>query len=105
VYDIQKGNMNNEIKFYMGYNEEKGKSRENSLELMILYFIWFLGAPYYQGGCIGWIGEVQIIENYITTQIPYQVGHIRLLHRILDVLVEHVRASYLSLVNPTYPVS
>jgi hypothetical protein len=39
VYDIQKGNMNDEIKFYMGYNEEKGKSREDSLELRILYFI------------------------------------------------------------------
>jgi hypothetical protein len=31
--------MNDEIKFYMGYNEEKGKSREDSLELRILYFI------------------------------------------------------------------
>jgi hypothetical protein len=30
--------MNNEIKFYMGYNEEKGKSHEDSLELRILYF-------------------------------------------------------------------
>jgi hypothetical protein len=25
VYDIQKGNKNDEIKFYMGYDEEKGK--------------------------------------------------------------------------------
>jgi hypothetical protein len=39
VYDIQKGNMNDEIKFYMNYDEEKGKSHEDSLELMILYFI------------------------------------------------------------------
>jgi hypothetical protein len=25
VYDIQTGNTNDEIKFYMGYDEEKGK--------------------------------------------------------------------------------
>jgi hypothetical protein len=25
MYDIQKGNTNDEIKFYMGYNEKKGK--------------------------------------------------------------------------------
>jgi hypothetical protein len=39
VCDIQKGNTNNEINFYMGYNEEKWKSHEDSLELKILYFI------------------------------------------------------------------
>jgi hypothetical protein len=39
VYDIQKGNTNVEINFYMGYNEEKEKSHEDSLELRILYFI------------------------------------------------------------------
>jgi hypothetical protein len=37
----------------MGYNEEKEKSHEDSLELRILYFICVLGAPYYQGGYIG----------------------------------------------------
>jgi hypothetical protein len=30
VNDFQKGNMNNEINFYMCYNEEKGKSHEDS---------------------------------------------------------------------------
>jgi hypothetical protein len=39
VFDIQKGNMNDKLNFYMGYNEEKGKSCEGSLELRILYFI------------------------------------------------------------------
>jgi hypothetical protein len=39
LYDIQKDNMNDEINFYMGYNEEKGKSHEDSLELSIIYFI------------------------------------------------------------------
>jgi hypothetical protein len=39
VYDIQKGNTNDGINFYMGFNEEKGKSHEDSLKLRILYFI------------------------------------------------------------------
>jgi hypothetical protein len=39
VYDVQKGNTNNEINFYIGYNEEKGSSHEDSLELRIIYFI------------------------------------------------------------------
>jgi hypothetical protein len=53
VYDIQKGHMNDEINFYVSYNEEKGKSHEDFLELRILYFILVLGTPYYQGRCIG----------------------------------------------------
>jgi hypothetical protein len=63
VYDIQKGNTDDEINFYMGINDEKGKSREDYVELRILYFIWVLGAPYHQGGYIGWVGEVQNIKN------------------------------------------
>jgi hypothetical protein len=39
VNDIQKGNTNDEINFYMSYNEEKEKSYEDFLELMIAYFI------------------------------------------------------------------
>jgi hypothetical protein len=39
VYDIQKGNTNDEINFYMGYNEEKGESPEDSLEMRMVYFI------------------------------------------------------------------
>jgi hypothetical protein len=39
VYHIQRGNTNDEINFYMVYNEEKGKSHEDFLELRILYFI------------------------------------------------------------------
>jgi hypothetical protein len=53
VYDIQKGNTNVEINFYMSYNEEKEKSHEDSLKLRILYFISVIGTLYYQGGCIG----------------------------------------------------
>jgi hypothetical protein len=38
VNDIPKGDTKDEIKFYMGNNEEKRKSHEDSLELRILYF-------------------------------------------------------------------
>jgi hypothetical protein len=63
VYNIQKGNTDVEIKFYMGINDEKWKSREDYVELRILYFIWVLGTPYYQGGYIGRVGKVQNIKN------------------------------------------
>jgi hypothetical protein len=39
VYDIQKCNTDDEINFYMGINDEKGKSHEDYVELRILYFI------------------------------------------------------------------
>jgi hypothetical protein len=39
VYDIQKGNTDDEINFYMGTNDEKGKSHKEYVELSILYFI------------------------------------------------------------------
>jgi hypothetical protein len=63
VYNIQKGNTDIEINFYMGINDEKGKSYEDYVEFWILYFIWVIGAPYYQGGYIRWVGEVQNIKN------------------------------------------
>jgi hypothetical protein len=65
VYDIQNGNMNDEIQFYMGYNEEKGKSREDSLELRILYFIWVLGALYYQGGALGESVKCKLLKTIL----------------------------------------
>jgi hypothetical protein len=39
VYDIQKGNTNDEINFYMGISDEKEKSHEDYVKLRILYFI------------------------------------------------------------------
>jgi hypothetical protein len=53
VNDISKGNTNDEIKFYMGNNEEKGKSHKDSIELRILYFTRVLVTSYYQGAYIG----------------------------------------------------
>jgi hypothetical protein len=63
VYNIYKGNTDVEINFYMGINDEKGKSHKDYVELRILYFIWVLGASYYQGVYIGWVSEVQNIKN------------------------------------------
>jgi hypothetical protein len=45
--------MNGVLKFYMAFDKEKEKSREDSLGLRSFYFICVLGALYYQGGCIG----------------------------------------------------
>jgi hypothetical protein len=39
VYNIQKGNTDVEINFYMDINDEKGKSHKDYVELRILYFI------------------------------------------------------------------
>jgi hypothetical protein len=39
VYNIQKDNTDAEINLYMGINDEKEKSREDYVELRILYFI------------------------------------------------------------------
>jgi hypothetical protein len=39
VYNIQKDNTDVKINFYMSINDEKGKSHEDYVELMILYFI------------------------------------------------------------------
>jgi hypothetical protein len=39
VYDLQKRNTDDEINFYMGINDEKGKSHEDCVELRILCFI------------------------------------------------------------------
>jgi hypothetical protein len=39
VYDIQKGNTDDEINFYMGISDEKIKSHKDYIELRILYFI------------------------------------------------------------------
>jgi hypothetical protein len=66
VYDIQNGSTDDEINFSMGINDEKGKIHEDYVESRILYFIWVLGALYYQGGYIEWVGEVQNIKN-----LPY----------------------------------
>jgi hypothetical protein len=37
----------------MRINDEKEKSHKDYVELRILYFIYVLRAPYYQGGYIG----------------------------------------------------
>jgi hypothetical protein len=39
VYAIQKDNTDDEINFYMGINDEKGKSHKDCVGLRILYFI------------------------------------------------------------------
>jgi hypothetical protein len=92
--------MNDEIKFYMGNNEEKSKSHKDSVELRILYFIWVLGASYYQGGYIVWVGEVQNIKIYPTTKNSCQARHIQPLNRIPETLAAHVLPSGQTCLTP-----
>jgi hypothetical protein len=70
VNDIQKGNTNDEIKFYMGNNDEKGKRHEESLELRILYFTSFLVTLYYQGGAFGELVKCKISKSILPSKSP-----------------------------------
>jgi hypothetical protein len=58
---------------YMAYNEEQGKSHKDSWELGCFYFIWVLGAPYYQAGYIGWVDEVHNIKNLSPNKLPRKI--------------------------------
>jgi hypothetical protein len=70
VCNIQKGNMGVEINFYMGINDEKGKSHEDYVELRILYFIRVLGAPSYEGDILGELVKCKTSKIYPTTKAP-----------------------------------
>jgi hypothetical protein len=77
-------------KFRYGINDEKGKSREDFIELRILYFIWVLGAPYYQGGTLGELVKCKTSKIYRTTKNSYQARHIRPPSWIPETLAGHV---------------
>jgi hypothetical protein len=40
MYDIQKGNTNDEIKFYMGYNEKKKEKSRRLLRIEDVIFLF-----------------------------------------------------------------
>jgi hypothetical protein len=63
----------------MTYNEEKGKSHEDLWGLRSFNFVCVLGAPFYQGGHIGWVGEVQIVKKLLWIQLSEKFGHFHLL--------------------------
>jgi hypothetical protein len=75
----------------MAYNEEKVKSREDPWGLGSFYFICVLGASYYQGGHIGWVGEVLIIEKPIPNELPRKTRLIRHFDQVPVTFCEHVR--------------
>jgi hypothetical protein len=93
----------------MAYNEEKEKSHESFWGLGSFNFIYVLGAPYYQGGCIGWVSEVQIIENTFQTNFPKNPDIFGLLTVFQEAKPDmsspqprHVRATLIPLVLWTY---
>jgi hypothetical protein len=62
----------------MANEEEKGKSCEDLWGIVRFYFICVLGAPYYQGGCIEWVGKVQIDKSILITYLPRKIWPPRL---------------------------
>jgi hypothetical protein len=57
----------------MGYNEEKRKSHEDYLELRILYFIWVLEAPYYQGDALGESVKCKSSKTILSPKFPIRL--------------------------------
>jgi hypothetical protein len=57
-------------KILYGISWWKRKKSRRLIELRILYLIWVLGAPYYQGGLIGWVGEVQTLKSILPPKNP-----------------------------------
>jgi hypothetical protein len=55
------------IKIYVAYNEQKGKSHKDLWGLGSFNFICVLGAPYYQGGHIGWLVKCKSSKNIFQT--------------------------------------
>jgi hypothetical protein len=70
VHVIEKRNMNDVLKFYMAFDEEKGESREDSLRLRSFYFICVLVAPYYQGDALSELVKCKFLKNYSHTKTP-----------------------------------
>jgi hypothetical protein len=70
---------------------KKGKSHEDPWGLGALSFICVLWAPYYQGGCIEWVGEIQIIKKNSWTNLFRKSEHIRLPSQILVSKTGHAR--------------
>jgi hypothetical protein len=68
VHAIEKGNTNGVLKFYMAFNEEKGKNREHSLGLMSFYFICVVRVPYYQRDALGELVKCKFLKNYPQTK-------------------------------------
>jgi hypothetical protein len=96
----------------MAYDEGKGKIHEDFLGLWSSYFICVLGPPYYQGGCIGWVGEVLIVKNNLPTKLPRKSRNIGLLAEFQRCLPDmsglqpkHVRTSSYPQLNRAYPGS
>jgi hypothetical protein len=77
VYDIQKVNTDDEINFYIDINDEEEKNREDYIKLRILYFIWVLGALYYQEDILGELVKCKSSKIYHINKNSCQTRHIR----------------------------
>jgi hypothetical protein len=57
----------------MGYNEEKGKSHKDFLELRILYFIWVIGLRTIKGDALSELVKYKTSKTILPPKSPIQV--------------------------------
>jgi hypothetical protein len=69
--------MDIEIDFYMCINDEKEKSREDYIELRILYLFEFYKLRIIKGDTLGELVKCKTVKNYPTTKNSCQARHIR----------------------------
>jgi hypothetical protein len=62
-YHNEKGNRDSTLKSIWPTLKKKGKGHEDIWGLWSFYLTCVLGAPYYQGGRIAWVGEVLIVKK------------------------------------------
>jgi hypothetical protein len=67
---IEKGNTNNVLKSLWPTMKKKEKSCEDLWGLWSFYFIWVLGALYYQGGALGELVKCKSSKSISKPKIP-----------------------------------
>jgi hypothetical protein len=91
VYNIQKGNTDVEINFYMGINDEKEKIREDYVKLRFYILFEFYELRTIKGDTLGELVKCKTSKIYPTTKNSCQIRHIRPPSRIPETLAGNVR--------------
>jgi hypothetical protein len=73
----------------MAYHEEKGKSREDLLRIKEFLIYLSHRSSVLLRGCIGWVGEVQIVKIYPQRKVPSVTGHIWIADWIPEAFAGH----------------
>jgi hypothetical protein len=77
VYDIQKINMDNEINFYMGINDEKKKKSQRLHRIEdFIFYLSSKSSVLSRRDTLGELVKCKISKIYPTTKNSYQARHI-----------------------------